>query len=80
MKRVCILVALLTALCLGACRCPEIGNAVEQVRQNQELIFPAYLDYVQKDSTLDKDQKDDRVKLIEATRRAMDALKRAAEQ
>ena len=80
MKRVCIVVALLMALSLGACKCPEIKNAVNQVENTQELIFPAYLDYVQKDPKLDEDQKDDRVKLVESARRTMEALKRAANE
>jgi len=65
---------------LAGCNCTAEKNGVSNVIATQELVLPQYLDYVAKDSNLNADQRDDRVKLVDSLRRLMLSLKRSLEK
>ena len=78
MKKLLLAPVILVALFMGAC-CPIDKKAVSDLEASDNLIIPAYLNYVDKDSALNKDQKDDRKKLVESRKRLLEAMKKAVD-
>jgi len=75
-----VLVAML-ALLSGACgTCKLEREAVVQLEKNHEHIFTRYVGYVAKDPALTQEAKDSEVKLIEATKRTVERLKKRTEE
>jgi len=74
MRKIAFLCVALVGLSMGAC-CATFDKApVTQLRNNDDLILPAYLKYVDGDPALSKEQKDDRHKLVESRARLLDAI------
>ncbi len=74
MRKLTVGIACAFILTLSAC-CGLKQQAVGAADKSQELIFPEYLQLVEKHMT--KEQLDNRKKLVESARRDMEALKAA---
>ena len=79
MKKLTLAFAALMALSLGACSCTAEKKAVSDIQSTQQIVLPQYLNYVEKDASLNKDQKDDRKKLVESLQRLVEVLRKSLE-
>lgn len=81
MKKVLVIVVLVVASSLGACStCKLEREAVLQLERNHEHVFPRYAAYVARDAALSQEAKDSEIKLLEATKRAVERLKKRTEE
>lgn len=71
--------AVLLAISLAACKCTAEKNAASNIEKTHELVFPSYLEYVQKDAALNAAQKEDRKRLVESLRRMTAELRKSLE-
>lgn len=74
MRKIALGLVALLGLSMGACCATFDKQAVTELRNNDALIMPDYLKYVEADTKLSKDQKDDRKKLVESRGRLLDAI------
>lgn len=81
MRKLFLVLALVASAALGACStCKLEREAVVQIEKNHEHIFTRYVGYVAKDPALTQEAKDSEVKLIEATKRTVERLKKRMEE
>lgn len=78
MKKI-IGLCLVLAFGLSACACPSAKLAVNEVERSHEIISKQLLKYVEADTSLSKESKDDWKKLVESDKRNIYALKKAME-
>ena len=71
-------IVIVLGLVSGCCTVP--AQAVKQIESTHELVLPDYIGYVAKDESLNADQKDDRIKLVESLKRLTEALKKHTEE
>lgn len=80
MRKIALGLVALVGLSMGACCATFDKAAVTQLRNNDELIMPEYLKYVDGDvasGKLTKAQADDRKKLVESRKNLLDAIDKA---
>lgn len=81
MRKLFLVLVLAVSASLGACStCKLEREAVLQLEKNHEHIFPRYAAYVAKDTSLSAEAKDSEVKLLEATKRTVERLKKRTEE
>ena len=81
MRRILVVLVAVLALFSGACgTCKLEREQILQLEENHEHIFPRYVTYVAKDPALTQEAKDSEVKLLEATKRAVERLKKRTEE
>ena len=74
-----VLAAFVLCLALGVGGCSAVDKAaISNLEKTHNIVLPDYTQYVDKDSALTPEQKDDRKKLIESLRRLVQALKDSA--
>ena len=77
-KLLVVFTALMVLCTMGAC-CTAERKAVSDIESTQTIVLPQYLQYVDKDASLNAAQKDDRKKLVESLKRLVQALKASLE-
>lgn len=80
MKRVLLGLMAVVALASGGCTCSLETAMVEQLERNHSHIFPAYLKYVEKDSSLSAEDKKDEQAVVESAERLLGKLKERAKE
>lgn len=79
MRKFSLALVAILALVGGGCKCALESSQVDQLKRNHGHIFPAYLEYVEKDASLSDGAKDSEKKLVEATERLVDKMKQSTE-
>jgi hypothetical protein len=74
MRKIALGLVALLGLTMGACCATFDKQAVTELRNNDALVMPEYLKYVENDPALSKERKDDRKKLVESRARLLDAI------
>lgn len=81
MRKLALSVVLLSAILCGACStCKLERESILQLEKNHEHIFTRYVGYVARDPALSQEAKDSEVKLIDATKRTVERLKKRTEE
>lgn len=81
MKKLAVALVAALALSGAACRCsPAARQAAVEVEDTQKIVLPEYKVYVEKDASLDADQKKRRLALVESLERLVGKLRRALEE
>ncbi len=72
-----LVVAFMIGIMIGCCTVP--AQAVKQIESTHNIILPEYIQYIEADTSLDSDEKDDAKKLAGSLERLVDALKKHTE-
>ncbi len=72
-----LVVAFMIGIMIGCCTVP--AQSVKQIESTHNLILPEYIQYIEADTSLDSDEKDDAKKLAGSLERLVDALKKHTE-
>lgn len=78
MKRVAaLLLAVVVSLAMAACTCAAAKKAADEIEASHRIVLPQYVSYVEKDASLNPDQKNDRKKLVESLENLVKSLKQS---